>query len=98
MGCEYYFRNGVVGRRRQLRLEPCRDVREELSDGVLLAVVGGDVEGGEARLPAQLTQVHVTLRELVDQVHVAVLGRDVDGSVAHLRGRAKEPSNARHMN
>ena len=43
-----YFCDGVVGRGGQLRLEPRRDVGEELSHGVLLAVVGGDVEGGQA--------------------------------------------------
>ena len=43
-----YLRDGVVGRGGQLRLEPRRDVGEELSHGVLLAVVGGDVEGGQA--------------------------------------------------
>ena len=43
-----YFCDGVVGRGGQLRLEPRRDVGEELSHGVLLAVVGGDVEGGQS--------------------------------------------------
>ena len=42
-----HLRDGVVGRGGQLRLEPRRDVGEELSHGVLLAVVGGDVKGGQ---------------------------------------------------